>query len=33
LLFDDGDEDINADGDPELGFDGILVGAKESLDA
>ena len=29
----DGDEDINADGDPDLRFDGTLVGAEKRFDA
>ena len=33
MLFDDSDEDINADGDPDLGFDGVLIGAEKCLDA
>ena len=32
-LLDDGDQDIDRDGDPDLGFDSILGGAIESLDS
>ena len=32
-FFDDGDQDINTDGGPDLGFDGILGGAEEGFDA
>ena len=32
-LFDDGDEHVDGDRDPDLGFDGIFRGAEKSLDA
>ena len=32
-LLDDGDQHIDGDGDPDLGFDGVLGGAVEALDA
>ena len=32
-LFDDGDEDINADGDPDLRFDRVLVDTEKRFDA
>ena len=31
--MDDGYQDIDADGDPDLGFDGVLAGTVERLDA
>ncbi len=31
-LSDDGHEDVDGDGDPDLGFDGILGGTVEALD-
>jgi len=33
LLFPDRDQDVHRDRNPDLGFDGILVGSVESLDA
>ena len=33
LFFDDGDEQVDGDGDPDLSFDGVLAGPVESLDA
>src|SRR5579883_421729 len=33
LLFDDGDEHVDGDGDPHLGLHGVLRGAVEALDA
>ena len=33
LFLDDGHEYVNADGDPDLGLDGILGGAEEGFDA
>lgn len=32
-FFDDGDEHVDGDGDPDLGFDGILGIAEEAFDA
>ena len=32
-LFDDGDQDIDRDGDPDLCLDGVLGGSEEALDA
>ncbi len=32
-FFDDGDEHVDGDGDPDLGFDSVLGSAKEALDA
>ncbi len=32
-LLDDGDEDIDGDGDPDLGLDGVFGIAEEALDA
>ena len=32
-LLDDGDEDVDRDGDPDLGFHGVLRGPEEPLDA
>jgi hypothetical protein len=32
-LLDDGDQDIDGDGDPDLGLDGVLGGSEEALDA
>ena len=32
LLFEDGHQHINADGNPDLGFDGVDRGAQETLD-
>ncbi len=32
-FFEDGDQDVDRDGDPDLGLDGVLGGAEEALDA
>ena len=32
-FFDDGDENVHRDGDPDLGFDSVLGSAEEALDA
>lgn len=32
LLLEDGHEWVNADGDPDLGIDGVLGGSEEGLD-
>jgi hypothetical protein len=32
-FFDDGDQQVDRDGDPELGFDGVFAGSIEGLDA
>ena len=32
-FLDDGDQHIDRDGDPDLGFDGVLAGAEEAFDA
>ena len=32
-LFDDGNEDVDRHGDPDLRFDGVFGGAEERLDA
>ena len=33
MLADNGDEHVNADGDPDLSFDGIVGGAEKPFDA
>ena len=33
LFLDDGNQQVDRDGDPDLGFDGVLAGSEEDLDA
>ena len=33
LFLDDGNQQVDRDSDPNLGFDGVLAGSKEDLDA